>query len=235
MSGQTGPALAAIRSTVQVFKINSLNVLTAQYNLLRDDIYGHFYRSQTIIGDVANTLYSTGQRMPYYSITNATIRDYLSSNITNFLMNCTRPTIQYLRENAIIPLFNFTANNTSPMEVAYQPIDDTSNSILAAIALATNETCLRSININNERFRTLFSAATSKIGSCLTSTYLSIRSSVNTFIGMHFAAWSQLTSLVANVVGCTSLFVNRTACAITVSPTLCSMPTATQCTTCGTM
>lgn len=235
VSGQSA-TLTTITSAISTYRATVLSSLTSPFNNLRDDMYGHFYRSQNIIDDVQNNLFSAGQRFPYFVLTQS-VRDELTGNIASFLNKCSRPTIQYLHENAIVPLFDYiSGNNTTPVENAIKPISDVLDRILTAATQATNETCLATFAINNARFRTVLSPAVSQISGCLTSTFTTLRTPVNAFVTQHFTAFRQFNTLVNSFQSCTSIFTsNRTACVINVTPSLCSTPTDTTCIICGAM
>lgn len=235
VSGQSA-TLTTITSAISTYRVSVLSSLTTPFNNLRDDMYGHFYRSQNIIDDIQNNLFSAGQRFPYFVLTKS-VRDNLSGNITDFMNKCTRPTIQYLHENAIIPLFDYTSgNNTTPMENAMKPISDILDRIQTAATQATNDTCLAALGINNARLRTVLSAAVTQISGCVTSTFTTLRTPVNAFVTQHFTAFRLFNTVVNSFQSCTSFFTtNRTACVINITPSLCSTPTETTCTTCGAM
>jgi hypothetical protein len=227
------PTATAIKTTIISFRNSNLNTLTNTFNNLRDDVYGHFYRSQNIIDDVQNNLFSAAQKFPYYSLNDASTRNQLTGNVTNFINNCTLPTIQYFNENAIVPFFNFTANNTSPMEIAFKPVSDALDSILSEVTQATNETCLNSLRINSSKLRNLFGNAANQINGCVRTTFTAYRAPINQFTNMHFTAYGQITSIVNDFQSCSSTSGNRTACAIRLSTLLCSSPTESTCGPCA--
>lgn len=234
MSGQsTSPTAAGIKTAIISFRNSNLNSLTNAFNNLRDDVYGHFYRSQNIIDDVQNNLFSAAQKFPYYSLNDAATRDQLTGNVTNFINNCTLPTIQYFNENAIVPFFNFTANNTTPMETAFKPISDALDNILTAVSQATNESCLNSLRINSGKLRSLFGNMANQINGCVRTTFTAYRAPINQFTNMHFTAYGQLSSIVNDFQSCSSTSGNRTTCAIKLSTLLCSSPTESNCGICA--
>lgn len=228
-------AVTAVVNAISTFRISNLNTLSNQYNNLRDDVYGHFFRSQNIINDAQNNLFNAGQKIPYYAIPDTTVRNNLSGNITSFMELCTRPTIQYLHESAILPLFKFTENNTTPMEIAFQPITEVLERLSAAVSGITDDSCLNALRINAARLRSLFGNASNQINGCIRTTFTAYRTPINLFTSMHFSTLGQLNTLVNDVQSCSSVFSNRTACAIRVSDGLCSTPTETTCQTCGSL
>lgn len=181
---------------------------------MRDEIYGHFLRSQNSLRAAGDQVFSAAQRFPYFALSNET-RDALSSNITFFLRNCSKPTNDYLGRNATLPMFDYTTNNTSPIEIAFKPVKDILDQIIAVASSVNIDTqCLRTIGLGFSRFERTFTAVVNYINQCTRLLSLTYRPAITEFTRLHFVALPVVNRLATDLNSCASNWnLDRETCA----------------------
>lgn len=208
-----------------------------QYNALRDDVYNYFYNAHSLLRDSQNNLFSASHKFPFHLLSDSTTRDQLSANVTNFLNNCTGPTIQHLEINSIIPLFNFTENNTTPIESTFKPIGNALTQISDAYGLITNRTCLellRFIRINDGvLIPVTLDKVLNRIRDCIRSAFTAYRAPLLDFLNFQNAALSQLTRVTGALQACGLTLGDKNACVANLGLDLCSSPTDSDCRVCA--
>lgn len=237
MSGQnTSPAITIIQNIISNYNTSSMNSLAFQYNALRDDVYVYFYNAQNLLRDIQNSLFSTVHKFPFYLLSDSVTRDQLSDNVTNFLNNCTRPTIQYLEINSIMPLFNFTANNTTPVESAFQPVADAITQVSHSVGLITNNTCLQLlqlIRLNDGTLIPTLDNVVNRIRGCISTAFTAYRAPLSNFLNIQNLALTQLSRVVGTLQACSLTLGDKNACVANLGADLCSSPADSECEVCA--
>jgi hypothetical protein len=211
-----------IQRLLNSFGVTQLNGLTSNFNNLRDEIYGHFYRSQNQLRSSGDQLFSAGQRFPYFALTDAT-RAEVSQGISTLLQQCSKPTTDFLGRQSTLPLFDYPNNSTSPIEAALKPVTDKIKEINDQVAKVTDIPCLRSLQINSGRINSLFNSVTNAVNGCIRTLSTNVRSSINDFTSAHFQALPAVNRLYNDLQACAiASNQNRESCAMKIGRAVCT-------------
>lgn len=211
-----------IQRILNSFGFTQLNGLTSNFNNLRDEIYGHFFRSQNQLRSAGDQLFSAGQRFPYFSVSDQS-RDAISQGISALLETCSKPTTDFLGRQSTLPLFNYPANSTSPIENAFKPVSEIIKQLDEAVGQVVDTSCLRALNINVGRLQQLFGGVTNAINGCIRTLSANFRSSINDFTQTHFQALPQIQRLFNDLQACSQSSINnRESCAIRIGKAACA-------------
>lgn len=189
---------------IEALKIQALAALSPPFNVLKNELDGHFFRSATGIRLARSALLSSASSFPYYSLTNET-KTYLKGNLTNIVSNCADPTIDYLQNAAFKTLFSFANDTGSPIERALQPGFDQLDLLENAIRGANNQTCMASITVSTLNLTATYANFTNGIEACTTNASASYRAPIRNFVDDNFAAFPVLTAMNLNLAGCVLL------------------------------
>lgn len=185
------------------FGQSRLNGLSGYFNNLKSELNGLFITSQNTLKIASDRVFNAAQRFPYYSLTNET-RDALSSNITNFLTNCSRTTTDYLGYNATLLMFDFSTNNTSPIESAFKPVRDILSQSIEAIQAVSDSECLRRVGLGFGRFERNFNTVLNYINQCTRALSLNYRPAVREYNLLYFEALQAINKLASDLRSCGS-------------------------------
>lgn len=233
----TSQAIVSIQNTIRDYNTSSLTSLSNQYNALRDDVYLYFTTAHTLIRDIQNNMFGTVQRFPFHLLTDAAARDVLATNMSSFFEECTRPTLQYLELTSIMPFFDFAANNTTPMEMAFYPVSDSINQIYAALDEVTTSCAQvqQLLRLGDTTLRPIFENFVNKIRGCIRTAFTAYRSPLSQFISTQTNAVIQLNRIIAALQTCVFTLGDKNLCVINLSEDFCSTPAPapSMCEACG--
>lgn len=222
---------AAINSTlndIRNFQLSAVDSLTNSWNTLRDDVYGHFFRSQSTLRLARLALSSAASKFPYNHLSNET-RQNLVNNLTSIIIDCIDPTVDYLQKNSTLRYFNFMNDSETPIERAFNvsgQLQELSNAILAS----NDSECFRRENIGR-RLSNEYSALISAINDCTRNASATYRAPINEFTRVHFAALPLITRLGVSLNQCAN-GNNREACIVRYLAANCA---GDSCKTCSTI
>jgi len=147
---------------------------------------------------------------------------------------CTRPTLQYLELTSITPLFNFTANNTTPMEIAFYPVSNAINQIYAALnGVLKCSTVQQLLRLGDTTVRPTFENFVNKIRGCIRTAFTAYRSPISLFVTTQTNAVIQLNRINAALTACALTLGDKSSCVINLSADFCSTPSPSMCEACG--
>lgn len=188
---------------IQAFRTSSLNSLTRSFNSLRDDVYGHFFRSQTTLRIARMQLFSTASKFPYYLLSNTT-RVQLVNRLSYIINNCTDPTIDYLQKDSMLRYSNFMG--LTPIETALEPLTSQLELLETALRAVNDSDCFSKLTvINQRRLNADFSPFTNAVGDCIRVANQQYRQPINEFTRVHFIALPLINRINNDLSQCANI------------------------------
>lgn len=175
--------------------------MTRSFNALRDDVYGHFFRSQTTLRNARESLFSSATKFPFYQL-NDTMRPSLVKRLTTLLNECIDPTIDYVQKNSMLPYFNFMIDSGTPVEIGFMVISAQLEELSTAIKAATDDDCLRTLAITSRKLTTSYSGVISAANDCIRNASVTYRDPINVFTRVHFVALPLINRLNSELNQC---------------------------------
>lgn len=185
---------------IKRFQTSIANTLTQPFNSLRDDVYGHFYRSQTTLRQARQGLFSRAQRFPYYRL-DTEKRQNLVKRLTEILEEVIDPTVEFLQKQSMLRYFNFMKDDSSPIEKALSPMNKQLEELIETMR-GTNDTCLNKEMITVRRLSRSYSAYESAINSCIREAFVAYRQPISEFTRVHFVALPFIARIQTDLGGC---------------------------------
>ncbi|CRL03425.1 CLUMA_CG016348, isoform A [Clunio marinus] len=208
--GQTPTSLPASLSAlneIKSFETSTLSSLMRPVNILRDEVYGHFFRSQNVLRLARENLFSTASKFPYYQL-EPEVRQNMVKRLSTIINECIDPTVDYLQKNAILPYFNFMSDEKTPVESSFEPVMTQLEGLKAIIESSDKNSCLRSANINSRRLTTRYNSVINAVNSCTRSASMTYRAPITEFTRLHFAALPLVNRMNTELNQCTSILAS---------------------------
>lgn len=202
---------------------------------MRDDVYRAFNNANNVLRQIRNNLFNSVQKFPYHVLSNTGARDFFTVNVTNFLDNCMKPTLDYLEINSVLPIFNFSSDSTTPVEGAFKPVSDSISQIYTALDVLTRA-CIRLsqlMRVGDPYIRPTYENFLNKIRACISTTQTAYRSPLATFLRTQNSLVNTLNRVVATVQACAITLGDRNLCVINLSFDFCTNESPTECEICG--
>lgn len=201
----------ATLSEISNFVTSTLSQLSRPFNALRDDVYGHFFRSQNTLRLARQTLFSTASKFPYHQVNNDT-RHNLTRSISAVITNCIDPTVDYLQKTSMLPYFNFMNDSMTPIEIGFTAVTVQLQNLIAAVKAVTNSDCLARENVSSRRLSTDYSVVTGAINDCIRNASATYRPPISEFTRLHFIALPFINRMNRDLDQCEN--GNSTQCVI---------------------
>lgn len=140
--------------------------MTKQFNSLRDDVYGHFYRSQNTLRIARQSLFSTASKFSYHQLT-AETRPILTARLTAIITEIIDPTVDYLQKDSMLRYYNFMQDASTPIEKGLQPIMNQLEESKTTARDALNENCLKQESLTARKLSKDYEAAVDAVSACI--------------------------------------------------------------------
>lgn len=197
-------------TAINNFKTSSLVSLQRSFNTLRDDVYGHFFRSQNTLRLAREDLNSNGAKFAYYRLTSDT-RQKLAAWLKNVVQTCIDPTIQYLQINAMDRYYNVYSEPMTPIEQTFQPVVSQLSELITAVQAATDSACLNKENINGQKLSNAYNPMINAIDGCTRNASSQYRAPINEFTRIHFVALPFIARMSLQLQLCNSVLSGNDA------------------------
>lgn len=214
---------------VESIKKSVLTTLSRPFNALRDDVGGHFFRSQNTLRNARQAIFMTASTFPYHMLSNDT-RHQLVSNLTKLLTECADPTIDYLQKASMLRFYNFMSDAKTPIETALQPVVDQLNTLEQDLKSAKNQSCLASVKITQRGIQTAYSNFTEAVNNCTRKASQAYRAPISEFTRVHFMALPLLNKVERELSACNSNNV-KDSCVLTFLSKFCAEDSCKVCST----
>lgn len=214
---------------IESLKKAALTSISRPFNALRDDVYGHFFRSQGTLRVARQAIFSTASVFPYYLLTEDT-RNLLMANMTKLLTECADPTIDYLQKDSMLRFYNFMTDATTPIEKALQPAIDQLNTLEEDLKAATDQSCLAKVRIAQRQIQTAYNSFIDAVNDCTRQASQAYRQPINEFTRVHFIALPLMNKINRELSACNSNNV-KDSCVLNFLSKLCAEDTCKVCST----
>jgi hypothetical protein len=185
---------------VKRFQASTASSLTQPFNSLRDDVYGHFFRSQATLRQARQGLFSRAQRFSYYRLETET-RQKLILRLTEILEQVIDPTIDFLQKSSMLRYFNFMKDTSSPIEKTLAPMTKQLEDLISTVK-GTNDTCINKESITVRRLSREYSSYENAINSCIREAFIAYRQPISEFTRVHFIALPFISRIQNDLGGC---------------------------------
>lgn len=183
--------------------MSSIASLSRPYNNLRDDLYGHFFRSQTTLRLARQTLFSTASKFPYYQL-NDTMRASLVKKLSTIINDCVDPTIDYVQKTSMLPFFDFATDASTPIEAGLSIVSTQLQDLTTAVQATSNSTCLKNQDVTSRRLSASYSAVIDAELACIRNASAEYRPPINEFTRVHFVALPYITRINTELMLCSN-------------------------------
>lgn len=119
--------------------------------------------------------------------------------------------MDYLQKDSMLNYFNFMEDETSPIE--NMQIAKSLEELKDAVRTATDDACIKKLNINNNKLTSSFKEATSAVNDCNRNASVMYRAPINEFTRVHFIALPFINRMNNDLNQCSN-GNNREACTI---------------------
>jgi len=183
------------------------------YNDLRDDVYGHFYRSRNTLNLAREDLFAAGFKFPYFRLTDD-LRKALMERLRKIIGEDVDPTIEYLQKVSMNEYWNFLSaeENATAVEDAFASAQDQLDELSVTVSSAT-AACLSKEGISQRKLLSVYNPFTNAINDCTRTASSEYRRPINVFTNVHFKALPLLTQMSFALNDCSnSLESSRDTC-----------------------
>lgn len=174
--------------------------LSRSYNNLRDEIYGHFFRSQNTLRVARQSLFSTASKFPFYQLTDST-RQNLVKRLEAIIDDCIDPTIDFVQKKAILGFYNFEEGKTQ-IETAWSGAHEQIQNLTDAVKAVTDDVCLENKSVSNRRLSIDFNPLTTAINDCTRNASALFRDPINSFTRVHLLAQPLINRMSTDLTFC---------------------------------
>lgn len=202
VSGQS----AVVNSTlneIKNFQISSLNTLSRAFNNLRDEVYGHFFRSQTTLRVARQSVYSVASKFPFYQL-NDTMRTSLVSRLSSIVNDCMDPTISFLQIDSMSQYFNFMTDQKTLSEQAFASAAAQLQELTTLVQGINNDDCVRGLGLTARRLGTEYNPIITAITDCVRNATSLYRPPTNDFTRVHLVALPYINRMGTDLGNCGS-------------------------------
>lgn len=214
---------------IESLKKAALNSISRPFNALRDDVYGHFFRSQATLRNARQAIFSTASVFPYYMLKEDT-RSSLMANMTKLLTQCADPTIDYLQKESMLRFYNFMVDASTPIEKALQPAIDQLNQLEEDLKAATNASCLAKVRITQRQIQNAYNTFIDAVNNCTRQANQAYRAPINEFTRVHFIALPLMNKVNRELQSCDTNNV-KDSCVVNFLSKFCAEDTCKVCST----
>lgn len=212
VSGQSAVVNATLKE-IQNFETTVLSSLSRPFNVLRDDVYGHFYRSQNTLRIARQNLFSIASKFPFFALSDET-RQNLVKRLTAILINIIDPTVDYLQKDSMLSYFNFMVDPMTSIEAAVKQAEPKLQELRDAIKNVTDEACLKKVDINARKLTASLNPAIAAINDCTRNASALYRAPINEFTRVHFTALPFINRMSMDLSQCSN-GNTKEACSVT--------------------
>jgi hypothetical protein len=197
--GQSSTVNSTVNEILR-FQASTASSLSQPFNSLRDDVYGHFYRSQVTLRQARQSLFSRAQKFPYHRLS-AETRQSLVKRITEILIDVIDPTVDYLQKNSMLRYYNFMTDEMSPIEKALKPMSTQLEDLIKTVQ-GGNDSCTNKESITVRRLDREYSSYVGSINSCIREAFSAYRQPISEFTRVHFTALPYIGRILNDLGGC---------------------------------